>query len=115
MAGIDDPGTRPLAFEYTDAAREDLADVAHFLDSPSQRAAEFTFDLFEAINHLRRWPYTGHRREDLTKHDVCFWPFAAYYIVVHVEPNLLTVIAVLHHRQNIARLLRKRLAPKRRG
>jgi plasmid stabilization system protein ParE len=100
---------RLIKAENTHAANEDLREILAFFGAPSPTANDFNRDLFEAVDHIRRWPYTGHRRRDLTKRDVCFWYFAPYFVVFHVAPELLTIVAILHSSRHIARVLRKRL------
>ena len=109
LARHNDAEARLIRTVTTHAATEDIREILSFYRSPSRLGDEFYNSLSAAVEHLRLWPYTGHRREDLTKRDVCFWYFDPFYLVLHVQPELLTIIAVLHHRRNVARILRKRL------
>ncbi len=56
---------------------------------------------------LAETPGKGHRRSDLTKHDVLFFALYRYVIVYRRGP--VEVLAVLHSRRNMKRLLKKRL------
>jgi|ERR1700691_5712328 plasmid stabilization system protein ParE len=56
---------------------------------------------------LANTPGKGHRRTDLTKHDVLFCALYQYMIVYRREP--VEVLAVLHGMRNMKRLLKKRL------
>ena len=93
----------------SDTAKQDLVETLHFLNAPSARGKVFNDTVDEALRHLRRWPYTGHRRRELTKRDVCFWTEGDYHFVLSIRDEVLTVIAVLNAKRDIARILRKRL------
>jgi plasmid stabilization system protein ParE len=56
---------------------------------------------------LAKTPEKGHRRSDLTRHDVLFCTVYQYMIVYRQAP--VEVLAVLHGRRNMKRLLKKRL------
>jgi len=102
-----------ISFKIADAAFADVAEILQFYRAPSALGDTFNRDLGGAIHHLRQWPYTGHRRRDLTKKDVCFWFFDPYFLVVRVGDDLLSIVAVLHSSRHIARILRKRFKPVR--
>jgi plasmid stabilization system protein ParE len=97
-----------IPFEVVRAADDNVREIVHFLRAPSGLADTFNRDLYQAISHLRQWPYAGHRRRDLTKDDVCFWYFEPYFLVVRVKDDMLSIVAVLHGSRNVARILRKR-------
>jgi len=65
-------------------------------------------DVFEAIVGLTTFPGKGHRREDLTRQPVLFWPVHSYQIIYRPESRPLEIVAVLHGKRNIKRILRKR-------
>ena len=56
---------------------------------------------------LANTPGKGHKRAELTKHDVLFCTVYQYMIVYRKAP--VEVLAVLHGRRNMKRLLKKRL------
>jgi plasmid stabilization system protein ParE len=87
------------------------ADVREILNFYWSRAAADNFNrgLDDNLHYLRQWPYTGHRRRDLTRHDVCFWLFDPYLIVLTIRADMLSVVAVLHSSRDVARILRGRL------
>jgi plasmid stabilization system protein ParE len=97
-----------IPFEIARAAQEDVQQILHFYRSPSASSDVFNFRLQQEIAYLRQWPFTGHRRRDLTSKDVCFWYFEPYFLVIHLQPGLLSIVAVLHASRNIARILKKR-------
>jgi plasmid stabilization system protein ParE len=98
-----------IPFELADAAQADIQETLAFYRAPSRLGDEFSGDLRGAIMHLREWPFTGHRRRDLTKADVCFWTFGFYYLVVRVSDGMLSIVAVIHTSRNVARILKNRL------
>jgi plasmid stabilization system protein ParE len=97
-----------IAFRIADAGLADVEEILQFFRAPSGLGDAFNRDIGDAIHHLRQWPYTGHRRRDLTKADVCFWFFDPYFLVVRIDNNLLSIVAVLHSSRHIARILKKR-------
>ena len=50
----------------------------------------------------------GHRREDLTRRDVRFWPIYSYLVIYQPSSRPLLVIAVLHGNRDVKRLLQDR-------
>jgi plasmid stabilization system protein ParE len=61
-----------MRLKIAEAASEDVRSILHFCRSPSATADAFSKGLDSELLYLRQWPYTGHRRRDLTKEDVCF-------------------------------------------
>jgi plasmid stabilization system protein ParE len=53
-------------------------------------------------------PGKGHVREDLTTRDVLFWPVRSYQIIYRSGTRPLEVVAVLHGKRNLRRILRER-------
>ena len=98
-----------IRFKVAQAALEDISDILSYYGAPSSAADAFSDGFTDQVQHLRQWPYTGHRRRDLTGTDVCFWQFDPYLIVFNIQDELLSVVAVLHSARNIRKILRKRL------
>jgi hypothetical protein len=70
-------------------------------------------DLVWKPRRARRWfssgfPGKGHRREDLTPQTVLFRPVRSYQIIYRPESTPLEIVAVLHGKRNIKRILQKR-------
>ena len=61
--------------------------------------------------HSRVWPRLparGHKRADLTTHDVLF--FSLYqYMIVYRRRIMVEIVAVLHGKRNVKKLLKNRL------
>ena len=89
-------------------ARRDIQQTLVYYRAPSQMGDEFDALFHEAVEHLRQWPYTGHRRRDLTTADVCFWFEDPYFFVFRVVSEELSLAAILHSSRNVAEILRHR-------
>ncbi len=74
----------------------------------SPGAARDLIDIYEYIAQGGATPGKGHRREDLTGRPVLFWPVRSYQIIYRAQPETLEIIAVLHGKRNIKRLLKNR-------
>lgn len=65
-------------------------------------------ELVEAFESLADVPGSGHRRPDLTSRDVLF--FSVYqYMIVYRRAAVLEIVAVLHGKRDVKRLLKARL------
>jgi plasmid stabilization system protein ParE len=63
-------------------------------------------DAFEALTDV---PGKGHRRPDLTHRDVLF--FSMYqYMIVYRQGAMVEIVAVLHGKRNVKRLLKSRIS-----
>jgi len=62
----------------------------------------------EQILSLARNPGAGHWRKDLTNEAVRFFPVYSYLIVYRPESKPLQVVAILHGRRDVERILQKR-------
>jgi plasmid stabilization system protein ParE len=66
-------------------------------------------ELVVAFESLAETPGQGHRRSDLTSLDVFF--FSVYqYMIVYRRTQTVGIIAVLHGKRNLKRLLKTRFA-----
>jgi plasmid stabilization system protein ParE len=101
-----------MQVEFTATAEEDLMETLHFYRAPSAMGDSFNAMVADVVAYLTQWPYTGHRRRDLTREDVCFWTENPYLFVLQIRGEVLTIVAVLHASRNVARILRKRLQAK---
>jgi plasmid stabilization system protein ParE len=63
--------------------------------------------LNQAFQRLADMPGLGHRRNDLTKRDLRFWSVYSY-LVIYRESDPLLIVAVLHGKRNVKRLLKER-------
>lgn len=64
-------------------------------------------ELVDAFEGLADVPGKGHRRPDLTNRDVLF--FSVYqYMIVYRRATMVEIVAVLHGKRDVKRLLRTR-------
>lgn len=97
------------AFRLSPEASQDLIEIYEYISQDSFEAAErVRLELLEALRGLAKMPGKGHRREDLTKRPVLFWPVRSYLIIYRSGTRPLEVIAVLHGKRNIRSILRDR-------
>jgi antitoxin ParD1/3/4/toxin ParE1/3/4 len=64
-------------------------------------------EIFAEFEALAKTPGKGHRRTDLTRHDVLFCGLYQYLIVYRREP--VEILVVFHGMRNTKRLLKRRL------
>ncbi len=81
------------------AAARDLVDIWRYIKHSS----------FATADRVRLPQGAGHRRPDLTRADVRFFPVYSYWIVYRPETKPLQVVAILHGSRHVARLLLERL------
>jgi plasmid stabilization system protein ParE len=94
--------------ELTPEAIGDLQEIWEFISEDSFDAADRVLeDFYSAFGQLAEIPGMGHRRKDLTKQDVLFWPVHSY-LVIYRDMNPLQILAVLHGKRNVRRLLKER-------
>ena len=65
-------------------------------------------DLYRTFGRLATTPGMGHKREDLTRRDVRFWPIYSYLVIYRPSSRPLLVVAVLHGNRDVERLLQGR-------
>jgi len=62
----------------------------------------------DKIVFVAKTPGVGHLRKDLTNEPVKFFPVYSYLIVYRPETNPLQIIAILHGRRDVERILKRR-------
>jgi len=95
-------------FVHTPEARVDLQDIWDFVSEDSFEAADRVLEDFYRFGELAAMPGMGHKREDLTKQDIFFWPVHSYLVIYRRESNPLLVVAVLHGKRHVKRVLKDR-------
>ena len=91
-------------------AEDDLQQIWRYLfDEAGIRVADrIQGELVDAFESLSQFPGQGHRRPDLTARDVLF--FSVYqYMVVYRRAATVEIVAVLHGKRDLKKLLRTRL------
>lgn len=94
------------------SVKADLSEALAFYRAPSRMADAVSYTSERAARHIERWPYSGHRRRDLSKADICFWFEDPYFLVFLIKGDTLFIVAFLHSARNIPPILRNRLKRK---
>ncbi len=100
------------AYALTPLAKADIFEIWSYIAKDSENAAnrveEATYDACALVAEA---PMRGHSRPDLTTRSLRFWTLARYpnYSVVYrPETAPLQIVAVLHGKRNVRRLLKQR-------
>lgn len=91
-------------------AVEDLASIWQYIRTQSsvEMADRVQSVIRKQIAFLAGNPSAGHKRRDLTQADVRFFPVYSYLIVYRAETKPLQIVAILHGRRDVDRILSKR-------
>jgi plasmid stabilization system protein ParE len=97
-------------FVLSPEALEDLASIWDYMGAQSsvEIADRVESVIRDRILFLARNPQAGHQRKDLTDLPVRFFPVYSYLIVYRPETEPLQVVAVLHGRREVGKVLGKR-------
>jgi plasmid stabilization system protein ParE len=90
-------------------AHGDLFEIWRWIAKDSvELANRVDAELHEVFEALARMPGQGHRREDLTKRPVLFFPLYSYLIVYQSDVAPIRIMAVLRGARDAKRILKKR-------
>jgi toxin ParE1/3/4 len=97
-------------FVLSPEALEDLASIWHYIATQSnvEMADRVESVIRDRILFLARNPHAGHERKDLTDLPVRFFPVYSYLIVYRPETAPLQVVAILHGRREVEKIIRER-------
>jgi plasmid stabilization system protein ParE len=99
-------------YVLTPLAKADVFDIWSFIANRSEDAANHVEQaIYNACAFVAEAPMRGHTRADLTGRPLRFWTLTRYpnYTVVYrPETSPLQVVAVLHGRRNLRRILKRR-------
>ena len=100
------------AYVLSPLAKADLFDIWTYIADNSEPAADRVEQaIYDACAFLAEGPLRGHTRPDLTPRSLRFWTLSRYpnYTVVYrSETAPLQIVAVLHGKRNIRRILKQR-------
>ncbi|SRR5258708_30948809 len=100
------------SFALTPLAKADIFNIWSYIAEDSVAAADRVEQaIYDACNFLVDGPLRGHARQDLTNRRLRFWTlvrYPNYTIVYRPEGKPLEIVAVLHGKRNIRRVLRTR-------
>jgi len=99
-------------YALTPLAQADIFSIWSFIAEDNEAAADRVEQaIYSACASLAAHHRRGHRRPDLTNHPVRFWPltrYPNYSIVYRPDTKPLQIIAVLHGKRDIPKLLHER-------
>jgi plasmid stabilization system protein ParE len=99
-------------YALTPLAKADIFNIWCFIARDDEAAADrVEQDIYNACAFLAEAPERGHSRLDLTSRPLRFWRLSRYpnYTLVYVpQTKPLQIIAVLHGKRNIPRILKQR-------
>jgi len=90
-------------------AEDDLRQIWRYLlgEASPAIANRIQGELVDAFEGLADVPGKGHKRPDLTSRDVLF--FSVYqYMIVYRRATMVEIVAVLHGKRDVRRLLKTR-------
>jgi len=97
---------RPL-YDLSAAARLDLLKIWKYLAANASLniADKVSADIESAIHELASSPGLGHRRPDLTPHEILFYRVHSYLIVYRPEHKPVHILRVLHAARDLETML----------
>lgn len=99
-------------YALTPRAKADIFDIWSYIADDSEDAANRVEQaIYDACAFVADSPMRGHSRADLTTRPLRFWTVTRYpnYTIVYRPETLpLQVVAVLHGKRNIRRMLKQR-------
>ena len=100
------------AYSLTPLAKADIFEIWSYIADRSEDAADrVELAIYEACAFVAEAPMRGHSRTDLTALPLRFWTlnrYPNYSIVYRPETTPLEIVAVLHGKRNIRRILQQR-------
>jgi toxin ParE1/3/4 len=92
-------------------SEEDIFGIWSYLaqEANVEIANRIESELFEKFDLLAQNPGLGHKRQDLTKFPVLFYRAFPYeYMILYRQKTPLEIVAVLHAKRHIKRILKQR-------
>ena len=100
------------AYALTPLAKADIFDIWAYITDDSEDAAERVEQaIYDACVFVADAPLHGHFRAGLTNRPLRFWTLTRYpnYVIVYrPESAPLQIVAVVHGKRNLRRLLKQR-------
>jgi plasmid stabilization system protein ParE len=100
------------AYVLTSLAKADIFDIWSYIAEDSEGAADRVEQaIYDACTFVAEAPMRGHSRPDLTTRPLRFWTLTRYpnYAVVYrPDRSPLEIVAVMHGKRNIRRILKQR-------
>jgi plasmid stabilization system protein ParE len=99
-------------YALTLSAKADIFDVWSYIAADSVEAADRVEQaIYDSCEFVAEAPMRGHTRRDLTNRSLRFWTltrYPNYTIVYRPDTAPLQVVAILHGKRNLGRILKDR-------
>jgi plasmid stabilization system protein ParE len=99
-------------YALTPLAKADIFNIWSYIANDSEAAADRVEQaIYDACAFVAEAPMRGHSRTDLTTRRLRFWTlirYPNYTVVYRPETAPLQVVAILHGKRNIRRILKQR-------
>jgi antitoxin ParD1/3/4 len=99
-------------YALTPLAKADIFDIWSYIADDSEKAADRVEQaIYDACEFVAEAPTRGHTRSDLTSRPLRFWTltrYPNYTVVFRPQTSPLQVVAVLHGKRNVRRILKRR-------
>jgi len=99
-------------YALTPLAKADIVDIWRYIAADNEDAADRVEQaIYDVCELVAQSPAHGHSRSDLTSRPLRFWTltrYPNYTIVCRPETSPLQVIAVIHGKRNLPRILKQR-------
>jgi plasmid stabilization system protein ParE len=97
------------AYDVSDDAQNDLVEIwLRIAEDSVDLANRIEREFHELFASLAKMPRLGHRRGDLTKRSVLFFPMYSFVIVYQPDLKPIRILAVLRGKRDARRILRER-------
>jgi plasmid stabilization system protein ParE len=101
-----------ILYDLTPLAKADIFEIWAYIAADNEDAADRVEQaIYDACEFVASSPFRGHARKELTKRALRFWTltrYPNYTIVYRPETVPVQVVAVLHGKRNIKRVLKDR-------
>ena len=99
-------------YVLTPLAKADIFEIWSYIANDSEDAANRVEQaIYDACAFVAEAPIRGHARTELTTRSLLFWPlvrYPNYSIVYRPQTKPLQIVAVLHGKRNIRRIVNER-------
>jgi len=101
-----------MPYVLTPLAKADIFDIWSYIADDSEDAADRVEQaIYDACAFIAEAPVRGHSRRDLTARSLLFWTvtrYPNYAVVYRPETAPLEIVAVMHGKRNVRRVLKER-------
>ena len=101
-----------MPYALTSLAKADIFDIWSYIADDNEDAADRVEQaIYDACAFVAEAPARGHSRPDLTTRSLHFWTvtrYPNYTVVYRPKTSPLEIVAVMHGKQNLRRILRDR-------